>query len=167
MGRRKSQNRRRIPSGMQVHRNEYRPNLNGINQKTRKKSNDASHPLCSTTGFLAVGGPSSLGWVLQSVADCFKCRLIAQAVADRHKLLQLVATIRNLPISASRHVRAVPILDEGANRLHRWTRIHNRAEKHQDWTWSTCAPSFPSSPPQAWEKLSRLGEQLTLDWRRE
>ena len=78
MGRRNSQNQRRIPSGMQVHRNEYRPNLNGINQKTGEKSNDASQPLCSTTGSLAVCGRFSLPVV---VAIC--CRLLQMGVGCR------------------------------------------------------------------------------------
>jgi hypothetical protein len=67
----------------------------------------------------------------------------------------------------SRCVCAIPFLNEGAIRQHRWTRIHRRAAEKQGRTWSTCAPSFRSNLPQVRDRLPRFGEKLKPGWRGE
>src|ERR1035438_1034288 len=123
---------------MQVHRNASRQNRNRSNKRPPQKPNNASHPLCSTTGFLAAWEPSSL---VVGVADC--CKLLQSVAGARRQPNTVANCFRRLQSVAicyktqecvnlmSQHGRAITFLYEGAIRQHRWTRTHRRAAKEQ------------------------------------
>ena len=103
---------------MQDHRNAYRPNLNGANQETKKKPNDASHPYVPLQGVWLSGNGLRWGrccnllhFVLKllhshagSQKDCRLFTICSQTVARCKKIGDLV----------SRVVPTIPFICEGA-----------------------------------------------------
>jgi hypothetical protein len=79
--------------------------------------------------WLSVGRLRCRG-LLQYVANCCRCLLTAETVADRSQTVAIGCKTRKSAYSASRWVCAIPFIDEGANR-YRWTRIHRRAAEKQ------------------------------------
>jgi hypothetical protein len=115
-------------------------------------------------GFWLPGSGLWCRCVLQSVANCFRCRVTLETVADCSQTVAICCNTRKSVDSVSRCVCAIPFLNEGAIRQHRWTRIHRRAAEKQVRTWSTCAPSFRCNLPRARDRLPGLGERLKLGW---
>ena len=81
--------------------------------------NQTTHPnpYVPLPGFWLSGSGLRCRWLLQSVANCFRRGLTAETVADCSQTVAIGCKTRKSADSVSRWVRAIPFLDEGANRL--------------------------------------------------
>src|SRR5450755_1324245 len=79
----------------------------------RPGKNQTTHPnpYVPLPGLWLFGGRLCCRWLLQAVADCCRCALTAEPVADGSQTVASCCKMRKSPDSVSREACAIPLLD--------------------------------------------------------